>query len=78
MALFIAGLALSERLFLAAKIGILTGSALCAVLGLALLLWLLRGQHNMVQQPPTHTAPNVPACISLGTVSLSVVGTLVI
>jgi hypothetical protein len=38
MALFIAGLALSERLLLAAKIGILTGSALCAVLGLALLL----------------------------------------
>jgi NhaA family Na+:H+ antiporter len=41
MSLFIAGLALSERLLLAAKIGILTGSALCAVLGLALLLWLL-------------------------------------
>lgn len=41
MALFIAGLALSERLLLAAKISILTGSALCAVLGLALLLWLL-------------------------------------
>jgi NhaA family Na+:H+ antiporter len=41
MALFIAGLALSERLLFAAKIGILTGSALCAVLGLALLLWLL-------------------------------------
>jgi len=38
MAHFIAGLALSERLLLAAKIGILTGSALCAVLGLALLL----------------------------------------
>jgi NhaA family Na+:H+ antiporter len=41
MSLFIAGLALSERLLLAAKIGILTGSALCAVLGLALLLWFL-------------------------------------
>ena len=41
MALFIAGLALSERLLLVAKISILTGSALCAVLGLALLLWLL-------------------------------------
>ena len=41
MSLFIAGLALSEPLLLAAKIGILTGSALCAVLGLALLLWLL-------------------------------------
>ena len=38
MALYIAWLALSERLLLAAKIGILTGSALCAVLGLALLL----------------------------------------
>lgn len=35
------GLALSQRLLLVAKIGILTGSALCAVLGLALLLWLL-------------------------------------
>jgi len=41
MSLFIAGLALSEPLLLAAKIGILTGSALCAVLGSALLLWLL-------------------------------------
>ena len=41
MSLFIAGLALSEPLLLAAKIGILTGSAVCAVLGLALLLWLL-------------------------------------
>jgi NhaA family Na+:H+ antiporter len=41
MSLFIAGLALSERLLIAAKIGILTGSVLSAVLGLALLLWLL-------------------------------------
>jgi NhaA family Na+:H+ antiporter len=41
MSLFIAGLALSDPLLLAAKIGILTGSAVCAVLGLALLLWLL-------------------------------------
>jgi len=41
MSLFIAGLALSERLLLAAKIGILTGSVLSAVLGFALLLWLL-------------------------------------
>jgi NhaA family Na+:H+ antiporter len=41
MSLFIAGLALSERLLDAAKIGILTGSVLSAVLGLALLLWLL-------------------------------------
>jgi Na+:H+ antiporter, NhaA family len=41
MSLFIAGLALSERLLFAAKIGILTGSVLSAVLGFALLLWLL-------------------------------------
>jgi len=41
MSLFIAGLALSGRLLNAAKIGILSGSALCAVLGMALLFWLL-------------------------------------
>jgi len=41
MSLFIAGLALSEPLLLAAKIGILTGSVLSAVLGFSLLLWLL-------------------------------------
>jgi NhaA family Na+:H+ antiporter len=41
MSLFIAGLALSESLLFAAKIGILTGSVLSAVLGFALLLWLL-------------------------------------
>lgn len=41
MSLFIAGLALSERLLVAAKVGILTGSVLSAVLGFALLLWLL-------------------------------------
>jgi NhaA family Na+:H+ antiporter len=41
MSLFIAGLALSEQLLDAAKIGILSGSGLCAVLGMALLLWLL-------------------------------------
>jgi NhaA family Na+:H+ antiporter len=42
MSLFIAGLALSEHLLVAAKVGILTASALCAVLGLGLLLWLTR------------------------------------
>ncbi len=41
MSLFIAGLALSKELLDAAKIGILSGSALCAVLGMALLFWLL-------------------------------------
>jgi NhaA family Na+:H+ antiporter len=41
MSLFIAGLALSEPLLVAAKVGILTGSVLSAVLGFALLLWLL-------------------------------------
>jgi NhaA family Na+:H+ antiporter len=41
MSLFIAELALNERQLVAAKIGILTGSVLSAVLGFALLLWLL-------------------------------------
>ncbi len=41
MSLFIAGLALTEEHLNAAKIGILSGSALCAVLGTALLYWLL-------------------------------------
>jgi len=41
MSLFIAGLALSEPLLDAAKIGILSGSALCGVVGMALLVWLL-------------------------------------
>ena len=41
MSLFIAGLALNEPLLVAAKVGILTGSVLSAVLGFALLLWLL-------------------------------------
>jgi NhaA family Na+:H+ antiporter len=41
ISLFIAELALSESLLHAAKIGILTGSALCAMLGLALLIWLM-------------------------------------
>jgi NhaA family Na+:H+ antiporter len=40
MSLFIAGLAFSETLLSAAKVGIFTGSALCAVLGLVLLRWL--------------------------------------
>lgn len=41
MALFIAGLALNDPLLDAAKLGILMGSALCAVLGMALLIRLL-------------------------------------
>lgn len=40
MSLFIAELALDGRLLETAKIGILTASALCAVVGVALLLWL--------------------------------------
>ena len=41
MALFIAGLALEGRLLNAAKVGILSGSALSAVIGSLLLFWLL-------------------------------------
>lgn len=41
MSLFIAGLALEGPLLDAAKVGILSGSALCAILGMALLRWLL-------------------------------------
>jgi NhaA family Na+:H+ antiporter len=41
MALFIASLALEEGLLNAAKVGILSASALCAVTGVALLFWLL-------------------------------------
>lgn len=41
MSLFIAGLALDERLLDSAKVGILSASILCAVLGTALLSWLL-------------------------------------
>lgn len=41
MALFIAGLALEGALLNAAKVGILSGSALCAAIGSLLLFWLL-------------------------------------
>src|SRR5262249_45321434 len=41
MSIFIAALALDERLLDAAKVGILTSSILCAVIGAALLLKLL-------------------------------------
>ncbi len=41
MALFVAGLALSDVLLDTAKIGILAGSALCAIVGMTLLLVLL-------------------------------------
>jgi NhaA family Na+:H+ antiporter len=47
MSLFIAGLALEGTLLDAAKVGILTGSAVSAVAGLALLwLCLPRPAHN--------------------------------
>jgi len=41
MSLFIAGLALGDDLLEAGKIGILAGSAICALIGMALLRWLL-------------------------------------
>jgi NhaA family Na+:H+ antiporter len=41
MALFIAGLALEDEPLNAAKVGVLSASALCAVVGVALLAWLL-------------------------------------
>jgi NhaA family Na+:H+ antiporter len=41
MSLFIAGLALEATLLDAAKVGILSASALCAAAGLSLLVWLL-------------------------------------
>ncbi len=51
MSLFIAELALSDRLLVAAKVGILTGSALCAVLGLTLLFWLTAEQAGTKTEP---------------------------
>jgi Na+:H+ antiporter, NhaA family len=44
MSLFIAGLALSETMLDAAKVGILTASIICALLGSSLLFWLLPNQ----------------------------------
>jgi NhaA family Na+:H+ antiporter len=44
MSLFIAGLALSDAMLDAAKVGILAASMLCAVSGTSLLFWLLPGQ----------------------------------
>ena len=41
MALFIAGLALDATTLDAAKVGILAGSAVAAIIGMALLLWRL-------------------------------------
>jgi NhaA family Na+:H+ antiporter len=41
MALFIAGLALDETHLDPAKVGILAGSALSGVIGVAMLVWLL-------------------------------------
>jgi NhaA family Na+:H+ antiporter len=40
MSLFIAGLAFDWSVLNAAKLGILSGSALSAILGIALLIWL--------------------------------------
>ena len=58
MALFIAGLALTDELLDAAKIGILLGSALCAVLGMVLLVRLL--------SRPGHAAGTVHDSAHLG------------
>jgi Na+/H+ antiporter NhaA len=41
MSLFIAGLAVGDGMLEAAKIGILAGSAICALIGMTLLRWLL-------------------------------------
>jgi NhaA family Na+:H+ antiporter len=47
MALFIAGLALTDSLLATAKIGILTGSAISALVGMVLMqLWLPKGPNN--------------------------------
>ena len=46
MSLFIAGLALSESILDAAKVGILVASNICAVLGTSLLFWLLPRQNQ--------------------------------
>jgi Na+:H+ antiporter, NhaA family len=52
MSLFIAGLALSGGILQAAKIGILAGSALCAVIGMVLLRWLLAKPAGAAQTSP--------------------------
>jgi NhaA family Na+:H+ antiporter len=44
MSIFIAGLAFSGGLLDAAKIGVLSGSAMCGVLGITILVYLLRGE----------------------------------
>ncbi|MDD5558994.1 Na+/H+ antiporter NhaA [Candidatus Methylomirabilis sp.] len=56
MALFIAGLALEGMLLNAAKVGILSGSALCAVIGSLLLLWLLPKPVSSVRRTVTETS----------------------
>lgn len=55
MSLFIAGLALTGGLLDAAKLGILLGSALSAVVGMVLLVWLLPrpGQPSLTDKPLT-------------------------
>lgn len=45
MSLFIAGLALEGGLLTSAKVGILTGSGISALLGMVILLWFL-GKSN--------------------------------
>jgi NhaA family Na+:H+ antiporter len=44
MSIFIAGLAFSDDLLDAAKIGVLSGSAMCGVLGITILVYLLRSE----------------------------------
>ncbi len=52
MALFVAGLALSDALLDTAKIGVLAGSALCALVGMTLLLVLLpKAEHKSPAKP---------------------------
>jgi NhaA family Na+:H+ antiporter len=51
MSLFIAGLALGEDLLEPAKIGILAGSAICALIGMILLRWLLSRASDRAEAP---------------------------
>ncbi len=52
MALFIAGLALSGELLDAAKVGVMAGSALSAVVGMGLIVWLQRKPSPAVAYEP--------------------------
>jgi Na+:H+ antiporter, NhaA family len=57
MSLFIAGLALSGGMLEAAKIGILTGSAACALVGMVLLHWLLSRTSGKALRPGANRPP---------------------